>query len=242
MNNGSSRRLVLLRRVLSDGPPPALDRLCRVTAEVTGTTGASIVMVERGAVTGLLASTDGLAAKLEALEHMLGEGPSVEAHERGVVVQADLGGERPRYNAYEQEAVSLGVAAVAAFPMRVGLVRPGVVCTYRDRPGPLDRDQVSDGTIMAELAAQSVLLAQTEASPGQLARELETGADLHTVVHQAAGMVAVQLSVPLADALLRLRGHAFANDQALTDVAEAVVDRRLSFRDPSDPHGDRGTP
>ena len=110
VNNGASRRLLLLRRVLACGPPPAFDQLCRVTAEVTGTTGASIVLLERGVVTGLLASSDPVASQLEALEHLLGEGPSVEAHEQGVVVQAELGSEEPRYNAYEHQAVSLGVA------------------------------------------------------------------------------------------------------------------------------------
>lgn len=234
VNNGASRRLLLLRRVLAGGPSPAFDQLCRVTAEVTGTTGASIVLLERGVVTGLLASSDAVASQLEALEHLLGEGPSVDAHEQGAVVQAELGSDEPRYNAYEHQAVSLGVATVAAFPMRVGLVRPGVVCTYRDTPGALEPDQVSDGAIMAELAAQSVLLAQTEASPGQLAHELEIGADLHAIVHQAAGMVAVQLEIPLTLALVRLRAHAFGSDQPLRNVAEAVVDRRLRFDDDAD--------
>lgn len=49
----------------------------------------------------------------------------------------------------------------------------------------------------------------------------------HAVVHQATGMVSVQLSRPLAQALLRLRAHAYSSGRSITDVAQDVVDRRL---------------
>jgi hypothetical protein len=42
-------------------------------------------------------------------------------------------------------------------------------------------------------------------------------------------MVAVQLGINVADALVRLRAHAFAYDRALRDVAEDVVARRMRF-------------
>jgi hypothetical protein len=42
-------------------------------------------------------------------------------------------------------------------------------------------------------------------------------------------MVAAQLGVSVAVALVRLRAHAFANDQLLVDVARDVVDRKLRF-------------
>jgi hypothetical protein len=42
-------------------------------------------------------------------------------------------------------------------------------------------------------------------------------------------MVAAQLEVSVAQALIRLRAYAFGNDKALTQVARDVVDRRLRF-------------
>lgn len=67
------------------------------------------------------------------------------------------------------------------------------------------------------------------APPGALAAELEHGSNFQNVVHQAAGMVAAQLEVSVAQALIRLRGHAFGLGQPLTDVAHGVVARRLRF-------------
>jgi hypothetical protein len=63
--------------------------------------------------------------------------------------------------------------------------------------------------------------------PGELAAELEQTSDLRYVVHQAAGMVSVQLNVSVAHALIRLRAHAFGAERSLTDVAGEVVARRL---------------
>ena len=67
---------------------------------------------------------------------------------------------------------------------------------------------------------------QANAPPGQLAVELEEGADFQYVVHQASGMVAAQLDISVGEALMRLRAYAFGNDRRLTDVAEDVVARR----------------
>jgi hypothetical protein len=43
-------------------------------------------------------------------------------------------------------------------------------------------------------------------------------------------MVQVQLDVDAAEALIRLRGYAFAHDMTISDVAWAIVERRLSFK------------
>ena len=72
------------------------------------------------------------------------------------------------------------------------------------------------------------------------ALDLEAGANFRFVVHQAAGMVAVQLAVPVEEALVRLRAHAFSSGRLVVDVATDVVNRRLRFdRADGDGHGDR---
>jgi len=73
--------------------------------------------------------------------------------------------------------------------------------------------------------------------------------DRRAVVHQAAGMISVQLDVDVAEALLRLRARAYALDRPMADVAADVVARRLRFDNseegatelpgPPDPDGSR---
>jgi hypothetical protein len=93
----------------------------------------------------------------------------------------------------------------------------------------LDDEQHADALVMADVAAQAVLLLQVDAPPGKVASELEAGADFHLVVHQAAGMVAAQLDVTVGHALMRLRAYAFGNDRPLAEVSRDVVARTLRF-------------
>ena len=48
-------------------------------------------------------------------------------------------------------------------------------------------------------------------------------------VHQAQGMVMVQLGVSLGSAMARLRAYAYANDRSLADVAHDIVARTLTL-------------
>ncbi len=72
---------------------------------------------------------------------------------------------------------------------------------------------------------------QADAPPGTLAAEIEAGVNFQFVVHQAAGMVSIQLDVGVGEALVRLRGHAFRTGRLIADVAKDVVDRQLRFAD-----------
>jgi hypothetical protein len=145
-------------------------------------------------------------------------------------VEPDLAGAGSgRWAAFAEPVVAAGVGAVFGFPLRVGAVRLGALNLYRDRPGDLTDDQHADALVLAEVTTEAILLLQASAPAGTLADELARSADLHLVVHQAAGMVAVQLGINVADALVRLRAHAFAEGTPVQKVAEDVVARRLHF-------------
>jgi hypothetical protein len=117
----------------------------------------------------------------------------------------------------------------AGFPLQIGGTRLGALNLYRDTKGPLSEDQYADVSIVAEVAARNVIDLQSHAPPGVLADELKAGTSYGLVVHQASGMVSVQLGVTVGEALVRLRAHAFANDRPLAEVAREVVARRVRF-------------
>lgn len=50
-------------------------------------------------------------------------------------------------------------------------------------------------------------------------------------IHQATGMVLMQLGVSADEALARMRGYAFVRGSLLIDVAREVVARELIFTD-----------
>ena len=58
-------------------------------------------------------------------------------------------------------------------------------------------------------------------------------------VHQATGMVLAQADVSAEDAELLLQGRAFAEGVSMTDIADAVLEGRVSFAAaPDDPRPD----
>jgi hypothetical protein len=206
-------------------------RLCEVCAEVTGLSGAGIMLMDGDVSRGSVCTSNAVSALIEELQFGLGQGPCVDAFQQDrPVLEPDLAAPTtPRWLAFSDPALSAGVRAVFGFPLQVGAVRLGALNLYRDQPGPLTDEQHADALVMAEIAAQAVLVLQANAAPGELAAELEANADFRYVVHQAAGVVAVQLNVAVGQALIRLRAYAFGNERTLTEVAQDVVGRRLRF-------------
>jgi len=194
-----------------------------------GVTGAGVMLMSGDLPRGSLSTTDDVSQLIEELQYTLGEGPCVDAYQQdSVVAEPDLA--EPvarRWPAFTPPALQAGVRAVFGFPLRVGTVRLGALNLYRDRPGLLNGEQHADALVVADVAARWVLDAQAGAPSGVLAKELEAGADFHFAVHNAAGMVSVQGGISVAEALIRLRAFAFANDRLLADVADDVVARRV---------------
>ena len=204
-------------------------RLCAVCPRITGVNGAGIMLMSGDIPRGSLGTTDEVSQLIEDLQYTLGEGPCVDAYQQDeVVAEPDLA--QPvirRWLAFTPPALDAGVRAVFGFPLRMGTVRLGALNLYRDGPGPLSGDQHADALVVADLAARWVLEAQAGASPGTVAEELETGADFHFAVHNAAGMISVQQEISVTEAVIRLRAYAFSHDRLLADVAQDVIARRL---------------
>jgi len=228
---GERRLRILTELVDQEAPELQTKRLCEVCAEVTVMSGAGIMLMSDDVPQGSVCTTDAVSDLIEQLQYELGEGPCVDAYQQDrPVLEPDLADARtPRWPGFTGPAVDAGVRAVFGFPLQVGTVRLGALNLYRDRSGPLSDDQHADALVMADIAAQAVLVLQANAPPGKLAAELEASADFQYVVHQASGMVAAQLEVSVAHALIRLRAHAFGNDRPLAEVARDVVDRKLRF-------------
>jgi hypothetical protein len=204
-------------------------RLCETCPEIAGVTGAGVMLMSGDVQRGSLSASDEVSRLVEDLQYTLGEGPCVDAYRQDrVIAEPDLADPAsPRWLAFTPRALRAGVQAVFGFPLRVGTVRLGALNLYRDRPGPLDADQYADTFVLAGVAARWVLETQAGADPGVVAGELEAGADFHFTVHNAAGIISVQEDISVAEALIRLRAHAYSSDRALTDVARDVIARRL---------------
>jgi hypothetical protein len=226
-----SRRLRILRDLVDSDGAVSAPRLCGVSESILAVSGAGIMLVVDDGLAGSLCTTDEISAAIEDLQYTLGEGPCVDAYDLDEpVLEPDLAApSAPRWPAFTPAALESGARAIFGFPVRTGAARLGALNVYNDQCGPLTDQQHQDALIIAELLAETILALQSGMPEGQIAIALEQGANFRYVVHQAAGMISVQLDVTVSDALVRLRAHAFASQRPLTEVAADVVARRLRF-------------
>ncbi|HVA10205.1 MAG TPA: GAF and ANTAR domain-containing protein [Acidimicrobiales bacterium] len=200
-----------------------------MTTDIVGVSGAGVMLMSGDVPHGSLCTTNSVSELIEELQYTLGEGPCVDAYKTDEFVsEPDLANPaRPRWLAFSPRAVEAGARSVFGFPLREGAARLGALNLYQDRPGHLTDDQHADALVMADVIARWVLDAQAASPPDTLAPGLETGAEFHFVVHNAAGMLAVQLGISVTEALIRLRAHAFGENRLVQDVSEDIVARRL---------------
>lgn len=231
------RLLRILSRLNEAGGTP---RLCAVSAEITGMTGAGIMLMSGDIQRGSLCTSDAVSGVIEELQFTLGEGPCMDAfNDRRPVVEADLHDpDVPRWPAFTPAALEAGARAVFGFPIQIGVTRLGALNLYRDAPGPMSDEQYADASVMAEVSARTVIEAQAGAPAGTIDSDLTDGANFQLAVHQASGMVSAQLGISVGDALIRLRAYAFANECSLADVGDRVVRRELRFDDAGPVSGD----
>jgi hypothetical protein len=163
------------------------------------------------------------------LEITVGEGPCVDAsRSSGAIEEVELlSSSSSRWLAYSPSAGTAGARAVFGFPLCIGAICLGALSLYRDRPGPLTDAQASDAHLMASVAARAILSMQAGAPQDRIGDELVREATFDFAVHQAAGMVSVQGSMSVGDALVALRAHAFTHDWTSSALALRIVARDL---------------
>lgn len=231
----SARVAAILSAVWAASPdggarPNALVHDCARALSVSGV--GLALMTDEGPA-GTVAATDGSAVLLEDLQFTLGEGPCVDASQSGrPVLQPDLAATaQRRWPAFAGGALAAGVAAVFAFPLRVGAIRVGVLDLYRDTPGVLTAGELADALSFADAATMLLLHEQTRGADDDLPGSGPSVFDDRAEVHQATGIVSVQAGVRLAEALLLLRARAYADQRPTGEVAHDVLAGTLDFTD-----------
>ncbi|MEU6152102.1 GAF and ANTAR domain-containing protein [Actinosynnema sp. NPDC047251] len=223
-----------------DGEPVSVRHAVLVCVEVLDAAGACLSMSRDGGLPEPVYATDERSHEVEESQTTLGEGPGLDSASWGSpVLVDDLGTARSaaRWPLFAVRAAELGVRAVIALPVRAGAVRLGVLSCYRDEPGLPGTRALTSALACVDAVLVLALDERGGVSPS-LDDLLDGSFTTHRArVHQAAGMVAIQLGVNLTDALARLRAHAVADERPIAEIADAVLARRLRLTD-----NDRGLP
>ena len=206
------------------------DNLCSPLRAAVSMPGAVVSTLGSPMGSETVCASTKLGARIDEIQIDLGEGPSWEALRTRLPVtasdlQVDGGALWPGTWAALRE---LDVGALFAFPLFVSTLGIGSIALYS-----LTARELSDADIerMSRLAAivSGTLLRR---ALNRLDRPNDDGEDepySRREVHQATGMVAARNRIGVDDALLILRGHAYAAGRSVRDVAADVIARRLDL-------------
>jgi hypothetical protein len=213
---------------------PTGTALCAVAEEFLALDGAAIALSSGEKSLISLCTSNKIAGALMDLELTLGEGPAFDASRGDAKHDTNLLQTTPsNWETYRSEAVALGAKAVFGFPVRLGAIRFGALSLFRNTPGPLTAEQDSDAYLIASVICRAILASQAGGPHDSLVGELNGSSLLDFRVHQAAGMLSVQASMSVKDALVLLRAHAFAIGCQLSELANRVVSRSTRYESDS---------
>jgi hypothetical protein len=196
--------------------------VCAAAAGVLGTVEGAAVSL--GATTTgqrhLVAASDPWTAKAARLDQTILDAPGHDAVAlRAPIDVSDVSDECERWPGYAAAAAEIGLTSVSAYPLVLDGLSLGVFTVYRRRAHMPSASETVDTAILADLAVSAVL-----ADHSRVERELisDGGLGKHDVA-VAAGMLCVERDLSFDEAILRLRGYAYAVGRGVRDVASDVV-------------------
>ncbi|WP_203579762.1 GAF and ANTAR domain-containing protein [Microbacterium hibisci] len=207
------------------------DDLCSPLRAAVAMPGAVVSTLGSPMGSATVCASTKLGARIDEIQIDLGEGPSWEALRTRLPVtasdlQVDGGALWPGTWAALRE---LDVGALFAFPLYVSTLGIGSIALYSMTARELSDADIERMSRLAAIVSSTLLrraLNRLDA-PDDGARDEPYS---RREVHQATGMVAARNSIGVDDALLLLRGHAFAAGRPVRDVAADVIARRLDLR------------
>lgn len=205
----------------ADGRIQRAPRFVTAVASAVGAShvGVSLVLGDRTEV--MTVASDPIATAAHEAEFVVGEGPVHDVTTARTLVEADEQVLPRRWPQLAPKVALLGVRAVSAAPLLAKNTCFGALTVFASSADPGGSRALS---AVADALART-LLAPDSTDP--LDVPLIADGDDRAVVHQAAGVVAVQLACSVADALVVLRARAFASDEPLAVIADEVVHAEL---------------
>jgi hypothetical protein len=215
-----------------DGTAVSLRHVVSACGFALAADGVALTVARDGALREPALASGPVVEELEELQFTLGQGPGMDAVAgAGPILVADLAAPdaQRRWPAFTAAAAGRGVRGMFAFPVTAGAALVGVLNVYRLKPGSLLAEELAQALVYAD----AVLVVALD-ERGGITPSLDSLVDavLNTrraQVHQATGMVAAQLGLPMSDALATLRAHAYTNGRSLADLAAGVLAREVSL-------------
>ena len=197
--------------------------------ELLDASAAGLLLADGRGVLHLMAATSEQTEMVELFQIQNDEGPCLECFRSGLpVLVSDLVAESTRWPRFVPVASGAGFRAAHALPLRLRNTSLGALNLFRAEPGRLSRPDVTTAQALADIATIAILQHQAASESRAVTDQLRSALDSRIAIEQAKGVIAERAGVDMAEAFTRLRSHARANQRLLAEVAQDVVDGKLS--------------
>lgn len=212
-----------------------LDRLAMRCSELLGVSACGIVLADHHGVLNLVAASSEEARLVELTQLQTLEGPCLDAFASGRPVQyADLWDDtaRARWPRFTAATVEAGYRSVQALPMRLRDNVLGAVNLLSTSTGTLSTETITLGQALADAATIGIVHQRALARQELVTEQLQTALNSRVLIEQAKGFLTHSLAVDVDEAFAVLRRYARANNRRLTEVADDVIQGRLTLPTP----------
>ena len=170
-----------------------------------------------------VACSDPVAAKVDAVQYELGNGPCLHAMRGGHVVRIEDTADKARWPEFERRAASHGIRSCLALPLRSQGRRIGALNLYARGASAFGAAEAQRAADFAENASGALTLAIRLASHAALIEQLRSSLSSRTVIDQALGIVMARERCTQARAFAILRSASQNSNVKLRDIACAIV-------------------
>jgi GAF domain-containing protein len=188
---------------------------------IAGVDTAGILLITKGGKFESHGGTTELPHELDELQHMLQEGPCMDAALHDVFVGIGDFREETRWPAYSAAVVKLGVLSGMSFRLYTNERTTGALNLFGYEPTTWSADAQTTGMVLAAHAAAAIMSTRQ-------GEQLQSALTTRDRIGQAKGIIMERYGVDDVRAFDMLRRLSQEGNTPLVDIAERVVETRSS--------------
>jgi GAF domain-containing protein len=200
--------------------------------EILDASQAGVMLGDQNGELQLVAATNDSVTLLELFELQNSAGPCLDCWRSGnAVISSDLSQSDERWAPFVEKAIAMGFHSVYAVPMRLRGEIIGALNLFRGDTSEWSEQDIKTGQALADVATIAIIQERALRESHLLAEQLQYALNARVVIEQAKGVVSERRGVDMNAAFTLLRSHARNQNMKLIDLANAVVEGRVSVGD-----------
>lgn len=198
------------------------------TCESTFDVSAAALLLDSGdGGLDLVASTNHESRTVEMIVLAAEEGPCVDAFRTGAPVAVPDLREGSGWGRFRRAGLDNGFTSVHALPMRLRQNSIGALTLFESDASRLEERDIRAAQALADVATIGILQDRAMRESEEVRGQLQNALSSRIVIEQAKGVVAYTHDLDMDEAFRRIRGYARDARQPISEVARAIVERRI---------------